>query len=202
MNLLAHAFLANGDPDRIVGQLCGDFVRGSDLAAYPASIQAGIRCHRAIDSYTDQHPVNLGARNLFESPHRRFAGITVDVIYDFFLANNWQQFCDIPLDEYATLVTESLHSRRGMLPHGLQRFLELLKTENTLLRNLDRSHIELTLERISQRRKSLAPLATVAVPMWQHEAALKVAFDGFFPQLVSYTRSYQNKSVSGSHSGG
>ena len=201
MNLLAHAFLANGDPDRIVGQLCGDFVRGSDLAAYPDSIQMGIRCHRAIDSYTDQHPLNADARNLFESPHRRFAGVAVDVIYDYFLASDWQIYCDTPLDEYTELVTESLQSRHDLLPHGLQRFLELIKAENTLLRNLERSHIELTLERISLRRKSLAPLATAAVPMWQQEAALKVAFDSFFPQLVSYTREYQKKLNAGIQSG-
>jgi len=96
---------------------------------------------------------------------------------------------------------ESLQSRHDLLPHGLQRFLELIKAENTLLRNLERSHIELTLERISLRRKSLAPLATAAVPMWQQEAALKVAFDSFFPQLVSYTREYQKKLNAGIQSG-
>jgi len=200
--LLAHAFLANGDPDRIVGQLCGDFVRGSDLSAYPPTIQLGIACHRAVDSYTDRHPENLVARNLFERPYRRFAGITVDVIYDYFLAANWNNYSDVSLEEYTELVVRSLQSRYNLLPAGLQRFLDLIRAENTLLQNRNREHIELTLARISLRRKSMAPLATVAGPMWQQEARLKISFDRFFPQLVSYTTDYKNKLESRNYNGG
>lgn len=193
VNLLAHAFLADGDPDRIVGQLCGDFVRGSDLSAFAVAIQAGIQSHRAVDSFTDKHPENIAARNLFEPPHRRFAGIAVDVVYDYFLANDWQKYTDIPLQEYTALVTRSLQEQFQVLPDGLQRFTGLLEAEDTLYRNLQRSHIELTLQRIAGRRKSLAPLATIAPHVWQQEPALRRSFDGFFPQLISYTRSYQKK---------
>jgi len=193
VNLLAHAFFAGGDPDRIVGQLCGDFVRGSDLSKFALPIQAGIRCHRAVDVYTDRHADNLAARNLFTSPHRRFAGIAVDVIYDHFLAIEWQQYCDVPLQEYTDLVTRSLQAQFDVLPQGLQRFKQLLEAEDTLYRNLQRDHIDLTLQRIAGRRKSLAPLASIAPLVWQHEQALKHSFDSFFPQLLSYTRDYQKK---------
>lgn len=193
MNLLAHAFLANADPERIVGQLCGDFVRGSNLDAYPGPIQAGIRCHRAVDSYTDQHLVNLTARNLFESPHRRFAGIAVDIIYDYFLANSWARYSTVSLREYTELVDRALQKHHQKLPAGLQRFAGLLASEGTLYRNLDRDHIDLTLYRISKRHKSFTPLASIAPLMWQQEAALRDAFDRFFPELVSYTLEYQKE---------
>lgn len=196
MNLLAHAFFANGDPDKIVGQLCGDFVRGSDLSDFALSIQAGIRCHRAVDTYTDEHADNLAARNLFASPHRRFAGIAVDVVYDYFLANEWQQYSDVPLQEYTDLVTRSLEVQFHVLPQGLQRFKQLLEAEDTLYRNLQRDHIDLTLQRIAARREALAPLATIAPLLWKHERALKRSFDSFFPQLLSYTRAYQKKLAS------
>ena len=193
VNLLAHAFLARGDADRIVGQLCGDFVRGSDLSAYPEAIQAGIRCHRAIDTYTDHHELNLQARNLFSAPYRRFAGIVVDVIYDYFLANEWDNYCDIPLHNYTDMVARALSQHRSVLPTGLRNFSELHASEGTLHRNLDRDHIELTLQRIASRRQSLGPLSTVATTLWDKEHALKHIFDCFFPQLISYTLSYQNQ---------
>ena len=193
VNLLAHAFLANGVPDRIVGQLCGDFVRGSDLSAYLPSIQFGIRCHRAVDSFTDQHAENLAARNLFERPHRRFAGIAVDVIYDHFLACDWEKYSDVPLQEYTTLVASSLSARHDVLPEGLQRFKGLLDVEDTLYLNLQREHIDRTLLRISGRRESFSALATIGPLVWAQEQALRSSFDRFFPQLVSYTRSYQKK---------
>lgn len=193
VNLLAHAFLANGDPNRIVGQLCGDFVRGSDLSAFAPEIQIGIRCHRVVDSFTDKHTDTIAARNLFESPHRRFAGIAVDVVYDHFLACDWDQYCDLPLLEYAALVMQSLEGNYSVLPAALQRFTGLLQAENTLYLNLQRDHIETTLERIAGRRGSMAPLASIAPLVWERESALKRSFDSFFPQLMSYTQSYHKK---------
>lgn len=193
VNLLAHAFLADSDPDKIVGQLCGDFVRGSDLSVFSPAVQAGIRCHRAVDSFTDQHSDNIAARALFTPPHRRFAGIAVDVVYDHFLACDWQQYSELPLKNYTTLVTRSLEANLQLLPTGLQRFKNLLDIEDTLYRNVDRDHIELTLQRIAGRRKSLAPLATIAPLVWECESELKSLFESFFPQLISYTRSYQEK---------
>ena len=195
MNLLAHAFLAHGDTDRIVGQLCGDFVRGSNLSEFPEAIQAGIRCHRAIDTYTDQHELNLQARNLFEAPYRRFAGIVVDVIYDHFLASEWDNYSDVPLHSYTATVAQALSQHRSILPAGLKNFSKLHESEGTLHRNLDRDHIELTLQRIASRRRSLAPLSTVAANLWDREHALKRIFDCFFPQLISYTLSYQNQQL-------
>lgn len=193
MNFLAHVFLANHDPDGIVGQLCGDFVRGRTDQRYPVAIANGIRVHRAVDSYTDKHPLNSSARSLFSAPHRRFAGIICDVAYDHFLALDWDSYCDTPLPEYAALVDEVLWQRREVLPDNLREFMPYLKSEKILQRNVSRDHIDLTLQRISRRRSSMSPLATAAAPMWKNEALLKQYFDDFFPQLISYAKQQQSK---------
>lgn len=189
INFLAHVFLGNGEPSAIVGQLCGDFVRGKALAGFSVSVQDAIRHHRAVDSYTDKHPTNLAARRLFEAPHRRYAGIVVDVAYDHFLALDWEHYCDTPLDAYVELVHESLNSHHHMLPDSLKRFAPILKAEKILQNNRHRSHIDLTLKRLSQRRESMQPLASAAPLLWRHEAELKRSFDTFFPQLIAYSNS-------------
>jgi len=191
VNLLAHAFLADGSADRIVGQLCGDFVRGADLSGYPDQVQAGIRCHRAVDTFTDAHELNLQARNLFDAPYRRYAGIVVDVLYDHFLARDWTRYCDVPLTGYVQKVHAALDAHGAILPERLQQFAALIQSEDILGRNIDRGHIETTLWRLSQRRPHMAPLADVADVMWAQEVPLKAAFDSFFPELLSYTRNYQ-----------
>ena len=187
MNFLAHVFLGRAQPSAIVGQLCGDFVRGSKLEGFSAPVQAAIRHHRSIDSYTDRHDTNVAARELFAAPHRRFAGIIVDVVYDHFLALDWDTYSDVPLDQYVDLVHESLASHDSMLPDNLKRFAPILRSEKILQNNRHRSHIDLTLQRLSQRRQSLLPLATAAPFMWQNEAALKQGFDAFFPELIAYS---------------
>lgn len=193
MNFLAHVFLANSDPDSIVGQLCGDFIRGTDLDRFPAAVVRGIKVHRAVDSFTDKHPVNLQARQLFSAPHRRYAGIITDVAYDHYLALDWRNYSDIPLREYSALVDQSLSSRFAVLPEGLQRFAPYLQSEKILENNIHRDHIELTLGRISMRRNSMAPLATAAPVLWRHSDQLKQHFDRFFPELIQFSRGMQQK---------
>ena len=69
MNFLAHAYFANGDAHRIVGQFCGDFVRGSDLSAYSSGIQRGIRMHRQIDAFERLIPGFVGLGKCLEFQH-------------------------------------------------------------------------------------------------------------------------------------
>jgi len=197
VNLLAHAFLANGDPNRIVGQLCGDFVRGADLAQFPTGIQSGILCHRAVDSFTDQHPTTLQAKRLFKPPHRRYAGIVIDVAYDHFLASDWSAFSKIPLDEYTQGVYRSLRDQQALLPPAMQRLTRLLEQEDTLSRNTERAHIDLTIKRIAARRERLSALAHATDALWAVEPQLKDVFYSFFPQLVSYTREFQTEQIDG-----
>lgn len=193
MNFLAHVFLGNAQPSAIVGQLCGDFVRGSALEGFSVPVQAAIRHHRAVDSFTDRHEVNLAARELFSAPHRRFAGIIVDVVYDHFLAMDWDRYCDIPLRQYVDLVHESLASHEAMLPDTLKRFAPILQSEKILQNNTQQAHIDLTLRRLSQRRKSMLPLATAAPHLWRNESELKQAFDQFFPELIAFSENHRRQ---------
>ena len=187
VNFLAHVFLANAQPAAIVGQLCGDFVRGSKLNGFSAPVEAAIRHHRAVDTFTDRHPLNAAARGLFSAPHRRFAGIIVDVVYDHFLATDWSKYCDTPLEQYVDLVHQSLAAHQQMLPENLKRFAPVLRAERILQNNKHREHVDLTLGRLSQRRPSMRPLATASPSLWRNEVELKRTFDAFFPELITFS---------------
>jgi acyl carrier protein phosphodiesterase len=65
MNFLAHAFLSFNDKDLLTGNMISDFVKGKKRYDYPISIQKGITLHRAIDEFTDCHPVTAKAKEFF-----------------------------------------------------------------------------------------------------------------------------------------
>jgi acyl carrier protein phosphodiesterase len=54
--------------------------------------------HRAIDTFTDAHPV-LDEVLKLHSRYHHYAGVIVDVFYDHFLAKNWvhiqMKICDL-----------------------------------------------------------------------------------------------------------
>jgi len=188
LNFLAHTLFAQGNAERIAGQFCGDFIRGSDLSHYPDGIQQGIRRHRRIDAFTDRHPAVKATHHLFEPPVRRFAGIVTDVVFDYYLAINWDSYSDVPIEQHVATVHAALNTMHDQLPADLQRFSHFLQRENILLGNLNYSGVEITLERLSKRSPKFAPMAQGAAIAWQHEPTLLAAFNEFFPELVSNER--------------
>ncbi len=73
MNFLGHLYLAGNEPLVIVGNFMADAVKGRDLSRFPAAVEQGIRRHRAIDAFTDEHPLQLAGRRTRRLPTRRYA---------------------------------------------------------------------------------------------------------------------------------
>ncbi len=192
MNFLAHAYFADGDPERIVGQFCGDFVRGSDLSNYSEGIQRGIRMHRQIDAFTDRHAAVLGVRPLFQPPLRRLAGVISDVVYDHCLALSWAAYSDRDFQEYIAEVHAALRSHQSIVPARMQGFIDFMIDNAVLEGNQHFSGVEITLRRLATRSKIFAPLANSAPITLVNMAELQHSFDEFFPQLRAYVDGLNN----------
>ena len=92
MNFLAHAYLSFGSPELLAGNMISDFVKGKKQFDYPAGIQKGIRLHRAIDSFTDEHPLVKEMKKPFAAHYGLYAGALVDVACDHLLGNDTTVF--------------------------------------------------------------------------------------------------------------
>jgi len=99
MNFLAHTYLSFTD-EQIVGNMIGDFIKNKNRQDLSEEIQQGITLHRAIDAFTDVHPKVLEAKTVFQPIVRLYSGAFVDVVFDYFLANDpkikspseWREF--------------------------------------------------------------------------------------------------------------
>jgi acyl carrier protein phosphodiesterase len=60
--------------------------------------------HRAIDTFTDAHPVFRESTKVTFRYHH-YAGVIVDVFYDHFLAKNWNNYSDENLEEFIEFFT-------------------------------------------------------------------------------------------------
>ena len=193
MNFLAHSILGFDDSGLIAGQFCGDFVRGRDLSQYPEQIARGIRLHRHLDAYTDQHPGLLAARKEMTSVPRRFVGIIVDVLFDHYLAVHWDKYSDIPLGEHAVNVQRSLTEHEAVLPESLTRFMVALQQHAILENNVHLSSIELTLARLSRRSPKFAALAVSQEQLKPWRDLLEERFEEFYPLLEQSAVTYLNE---------
>ena len=67
-------------------------MKGSQLEHLPRDIQHGIRLHRKIDKFTDNHIAVAEFRKAFPSNLRRMSGIVMDVYFDHLLCAHWRSF--------------------------------------------------------------------------------------------------------------
>lgn len=190
MNWLAHLFLAESDPEVCLGNLLGDLVKGKQREALNLKMQRGISCHQAIDIFTDRHPLVKRSKQRIDPQYRRFAGILVDVFYDYILANNWQDYSDIPLTTFTLSVYTSWSDYLTTLPIYTQGVIRRLVAEDWLGSYVSLTGIENTLARISwklnRRTNRQYDLTPAIEQLVLHYSQLQQDFQQFFPQLQSH----------------
>lgn len=84
----------------MIANLFGDFVKGSDYTHLPVSIQKGVRLHREIDDYIDNHTAITDLRLKLYSELPKIAGIAIDLYMDHLLAKNWDFFSKKTLEDF------------------------------------------------------------------------------------------------------
>ena len=195
MNWLAHLLLAEPNPEASLGNLLGDLVKGEARKTLSPGLQKGIKCHQAIDMFTDQHPIVKLSKGRIDSQYRRFAGILVDVFYDYILANNWQDYSNIALAEFTTTTYASWSGHLETLPLYAYGVIKRLMAEDWLLTYSTVSGIETTLTRISwrlnRRSKRSYDLTPAINELLNNYVSLEQDFQQFFPLLRLYIDSWQ-----------
>ena len=121
MNFLGHLLVSGNDPLLIVGNFMADAVKGRDLSAHPEGIQRGIRLHRRIDSFTDQHAITLQGRERLRAHCGKFAGVALDIFYDYCIASTWNEEENLPA--FSRRMYALLEAHAHLMPERTQRML-------------------------------------------------------------------------------
>lgn len=194
MNYLAHLHLADESPAAKVGNLLADFVKGQDVDRLPEDIQAGIRLHRAVDAYTDCHPIVMRSIRRLGGRLGWYAGIVMDVYYDHLLARSWTRYCSESLRDFADRMYRILSDHLELVTGESRVLLQRLIREDRLVRYRYPSGIAETLERLSSRISERMPRRPVrlqdALPLLRSlDPALEEDFHSFYPQLIAFVES-------------
>ena len=80
--------------------LFGDFVKGNKFDHFPEIVVEGIRLHREIDSFIDNHPTVIDLLHVLYPKLPKVAGIAVDLYFDHILARDWRFYSDLTLTDF------------------------------------------------------------------------------------------------------
>ena len=186
MNFLAHLYLADRQPDALLGSLMGDFVKGPLEGRFSAELTRALAQHRKVDAFTDAHPIVRASRGRVAPARRRFAGILVDVFYDHFLALHWEDYADEPLEAFTREVYALLRTREAILPERLRLIAPRMAQLDWLgsYRRVEAVHV--ALDRMGERLKRGNALLGAGEELTANYAGLQADFRAFFPEVVRF----------------
>ena len=191
VNFLAHLHLADPDPGLMLGGIVADFVRNPEIAVLPADVQAGVRLHRLIDSYTDSHPVVRGSVGRIAEKYGWFSGIIIDIYYDHILARGWARYSSEPLPKFAGRAYALLEGSLESVPEEPARFIRSFIDDDRLMRYATPEGIEDTLARVSRRialriPKKVIQLERAMPDLIASDERLTQDFHSFYPELIAF----------------
>lgn len=190
MNFLAHFFLSGKEDHLMVGNFLADYLTNAQVSELPAPVQKGVALHRAIDSYTDQHPVVLkGVRRMYDK-HSKYAPVIIDIFYDYFLSLNWAQYTDQPLPDFTLEVYGCLKRHHHLMPEPLHTYVPKMIADNWLETYSTHNGIAYTFRRMSHRVSRPELLAGALDTMTAHFEALNTEFNQFFPDVIQHAEAF------------
>jgi acyl carrier protein phosphodiesterase len=188
MNHLAHLFLGGTDPEVLMGNLSGDFVKGPLEGRYARKVEAGIRMHRAIDAFTDSHPAAGAFRRHIAVEWRHYARVIADILFDYFLASGWSRYSDQTLDAFLQSSFRRIDGVAEGMPEGLRRIYPRMRDGRWFKSYAEIDGIRAALFHTSKRMSRRPPLEE-AVSFLQNDAdILRRHFEEFFPAVIEFAR--------------
>ncbi|RNC70976.1 MAG: DUF479 domain-containing protein [Desulfuromonadales bacterium] len=195
MNILAHLHLSGEEPDILVGNLMGDFVKGRLAEGrYPPRITWGLELHRRIDSFAGGHGAFLASKRRLDPSVGLYRGVLVDLFYDHFLAAGWDSHAVEPLHRFIERSQSVALSHVALFPERLARLLPAIFGE-WLPSYGSPEGIGRVLGRMAVRVGRPNPLAGGAGELIRCYEELLEDFRSFYPELVAFATEFRERKV-------
>ncbi len=190
MNFLGHIFLTPNDDEILLGNFIADSVKGNPEKFYSGKIVEGIRFHRAIDEFTDNHPLVKQGVERFRGTQARYAAVVIDVIYDHILASNWTEFHSDELDILTQSVYQRLEAQSAHFPTQVNHYFPYMKQQNWLFNYQFEWGILKALEGLDRRSANQTQMHLALDVYKESEAEFLSEFREFISDAQKMSKNY------------
>ncbi len=187
MNYLAHLILS-GDCEFVkIGNFIADGVKGKKHELFPKKIQLGILLHRQIDWFTDNDDLVKQSKRRLDKKYGHYKGVIIDIFYDHFLAKNWKNYSDIPLEKFSKNFYSILHNNFEILPERIQYMYPFMKKQDWLTNYGNLIGIENVLKGMNKRTKGVSKMNFAIHDLNEHYFYFEKDFLVFFKKLRNFS---------------
>lgn len=188
MNYLAHIYLSGDDELVTIGNFIADGIKGKNYMKYPPAIQTGILLHRKIDWFTDSHPIVRMSTSRLHANYSHYASVIVDILYDHFLAKNWRDYCNVPLEDYTEAFYDSLGKNYDILPIRIKKLMPYMIADNWLLSYASIEGISRVLDGMNRRTKFVSGMNKAVNELQEYYTEFESEFRAYFEELRTFSQ--------------
>jgi acyl carrier protein phosphodiesterase len=188
MNFLAHIYLSGDNTGITIGNFMADGIKGKDYKKHPRDIQIGILLHREIDTFTDAHPTVRKSTKRLHKKYGHYSGVIVDILYDHFLAKNWDTYSNVPLDEYVDGFYDTLEQNFSKLEIRVQKMMPFMIANNWLLSYASIDGITKVLDGMNRRTKNRSQMNLAVYELEEFYTEFENEFTSFFEELIAFSK--------------
>lgn len=186
LNFIAHLYLSGEDEGLLLGNFIADAVKGKDFSAYPDAIAKGIVLHRKIDDFSDHHPVFKHTKQLLVPNYNHYAGVLVDIFYDYFLALHWKKFTDETIEQFSARCMASIERQWKYVPEHMRMFYDYVRTNNRIVGYNQLETITKVLNGMSRRTDFKSGMEHAVKDLRIHYNEIEQDFLAFFPEIQKF----------------
>lgn len=193
MNFLAHIYLSGTNEFVTLGNFMADGIKGKQYLNYTDDVQTGILLHRAIDTYTDSHPIVRQSTKRLHKHYSHYSGVIVDLFYDHFLAKNWSMYSDVSLPKFINTFYTSLQNNYDILPEYYQDFTTKMIAGNWLLSYASIEGMQRVLNGMNHRTKGRSKMNEATKELQEYYEDFQSEFIAFFEELQNFSNIERQK---------
>ena len=130
------------------------------------------------------------SRARFHYKYRRYGGIITDIVFDHFLALNWKNYDNRPLDIFCQDTTNEIIRYKDCLTDPARDQIDQMIKNRSMEQYVDPRFIRRSLVYLSKKLKRKNPLDSGYSQFKTFELTLKRDFFLFFPKLQDFAHSW------------
>ena len=156
----------------------------------PANLSRGVRLHRRIDAYSNQHPGIRISCNRFPQDLRRLAPIFVDILADHCLARQWHSFHDESIESFTLRTYELIEVEKIWLPDAASRFFGFMRERDLLSGYQHWPVVERALFSITRRLNREEMNESLALVAREKLEEIEDDFSAYFPDMLDHGKAW------------
>jgi acyl carrier protein phosphodiesterase len=194
LNYLAHFYLSNENENLILGNLIADSMNGRlDSPQYEhfnPEIIEGIKLHREIDYFTDNHPVVKQSIHRLQPKYHKYSGVIIDMYYDHLLARNWNKFSNEPLELYSHRVYEIFEENKAIIPIKMNRMVHSMSSRDWLSNYRFEENLNWAFAGLAKRAKFESNMENALEDLMENYGEYLEEFLAFFPEIIDHCKRF------------